>query len=373
MLKSITKKYHQPFWVLLLTSLVVACGREDSDSGAGSGGPGMLPTVEVAPVEKRDLTREVRLVGSLAAYESVEVRPEISGLVRQISFSEGSEVEEGEVLVVLDQRNLRAQLGEAEALLLLADQELERNRSLWEDRSVARRELDLAQAERDRASARVDQLEVMLDQTEIRAPFAGTVGSRSISLGDLVTPQTIVTRVDDLSALRIEFQVPERFIEAVQVGSRVDILQVGVTALTEGKSAAEVYFIDRQIGRSTRASQIKALYPDPPAVLRPGMFVNLSLVLEVVADALVVPEGAIAQEARGNFVFLVEENEEGQSVIRRLPVELGIRERGYVQILGANGLEEGAKVVAAGAGILQLADDLPVNTRPARELANRDI
>ena len=370
--------YFSPFFrafLPVIAFLFVAPGCQRAENGPvnGAGGPDMARMVEVAEVEKVPLIRSVRLVGSLAANESVQVRPEMSGLVRVIGFREGQEVGAGDILVELDPQTIPAQREETEALLTLAKLEWERSERLWAERAIPRRDLDQALAEKSRLEARLNQLDVLLGQTQIRAPFDGITGARRISPGDLVNPQSVITRIDDLSALKIDFQIPERFLDSVRPGTRVRILQMGVTALENDVEGAEITFIDPEVARTTRASEARALLPEPPPVLRPGMFVNLELVLEEIPDALVVPEGALAQEGQGNFILLVEESEEGSEVIRRLRVQPGLRRDGKVQIIADEDLAEGTKVVAAGAGILPLSDGQPVQTRPARALANRDL
>jgi membrane fusion protein (multidrug efflux system) len=322
--------------------------------------------VEVAPVSQRDLTETLLVVGSVAANESTEVRAEVSGLVRRIEFDEGSQVEEGQVLVRLDDRELQAQLRESKARLELAQQTFNRNEALVAQRSVSQADLDRARAILDQTQAEIDSLGVRLDRTVIRAPFDGMIGSRTVSPGDLLNPSERIARLEDLSRLKIEFALPERHADRVEPGARIMIASGHGRNRTE--LSGQVYFVSPIIDRATRSIEVKAMIDQPPAFLRPGMFIQVEVILAERENALTVPETAILAREGAYLVVLVDTNDDGQSIAAYRPVRLGLRQDGWVEItpLGSADLTSGQLVVAAGVGSLPLFPGARLETRPLR-------
>ncbi|MCH8474813.1 MAG: efflux RND transporter periplasmic adaptor subunit [Opitutales bacterium] len=369
------KKFGNPLGGSFVLLLAGACGVPEETAEGGMPGDQEGAPVEVSEVSQETLLDTVRLVGSLAYADSILVRPESSGLIREIHFSDGSEVEEGDLLVRLDDRELRAQLEETKARLHLATVTLERTKRLFEERTVPRSELDVAEANYAQLQAEVSLLEVRIDQTKVRAAFSGITGTRRVSRGDYVTPETIITRLDDGSQLEVVFQVPERFLPQIGIGTPFQLPQIGVTGLDIETAEGEVRFIDSTLERRTRASQVKGVLTNPPEGLKPGMFVTVELVLHEEPEALVVPEAAIGQEGPMKFVFAVRPDEDDDEVFRvhQVPVETGLRFRGSVQVLPEGELSAGDKVISAGVGILRISDGDQVSPRDPRELANSEL
>lgn len=356
---------------LLLTLLAVPTGLGLVGCGAGNAEEQAPPrervqNVEVAPVSQRNLTETLLVVGSIAANESTDVRGEVSGLVRQIEFDEGARVEKEQVLVRLDDRELQAELREAKARLELAQQTFVRNQSLAAQQSIPKADLDRAQATLDQTRAEVDSLAIRLDRTVIRAPFSGMIGSRSISPGDLLNPSDRIARLEDLSRLKVDFALPERHADRVAIGSRI------ILAFGHGPSRTElrgqVYFVSPVIDRSTRSIEIKAMVEEAPPFVRPGMFVQVEVILAERENALTVPETAILAREGSYLVVLVDTNDEGKTVAAYRPVRLGLRQNGWVEItpLGSAGLSPDQLVVAAGVGSLPLFPGARLETRPMR-------
>jgi membrane fusion protein (multidrug efflux system) len=339
---------------------LAACGEREGNRTPGAAPP---RPVEVALVEVRPLSETLQLVGSLAAAESTEILAEIAGRIEEIRFREGERVRAGQILFRLDDRELRAQLKEARARTELARQDLERGLALMTAGFISRAELDRLQADFDRGRAETERLAARLDKTEIRAPFAGVVGARDVSPGTVITTDTVLTRIDDTSRLKVEFMVPERFLPQVAIGTRVHLPD---QTLAEAETpAGRVYFISPYLDPERRAGAVKALVEDPSPLLRPGMFANVELVLRTVEAALTVPEGAVLSRPDGHFLVAIRERD-GEAVADFLPVDLGIRRRGLVQVIPRN-VEPvaGQPVVAAGVGALPLFPGAPLQPLPA--------
>lgn len=355
-----------PFLLLPAAVLLFSgCGRQ-SASPAASAAARQIQPVEVAPVERRDLVETLSLVGSLAPNETAQIRAEIAGQVRAVLFEEGQVVKADQVLIRIDDSELRAQLAQAEARFKLAELNLKRSEDLTQARSMSQAEADRMRSEFASAQAELQLLQVRLGKMEIKAPFAGIAGARTVSPGDYVTASTSITTIDDLSRLKVEFQVPERFVEQVKPGSKFTLR--AQTPTGDVRAEGEVYFTSSIIDRMSRSSQVKGWLTSTQASLKPGMFANIDIVLQVRRGALTVPEGAILAKPGGTFLIAVRRVGE-ESVAEEVQVQLGLRERGLVEVrpLREDALEEGQPVVASGVGALILYPGMKLAPRPLRE------
>lgn len=314
--------------------------------------------VEVTRPEQATLRDLLSLPGSLEPNESAEVRAEVTGLLREIRFTDGQEVKKDEVLATIDDRELQAQLAETEAQLVLARQNFERNQRLVATNSIAQAEVDAAAAEAAQLEAAKRLLEVRLSKTSITAPFDGTLGARLLSPGDLIDPTQPLATLTDASRLKVTFAVPERYYERLRIGG-----EVLISNRPGEKKVATVHFISSTVDSNTRAATVSAWLEDPPPELRPGMFTPVQLVLDTHEDALVVPEAALLASTRGDIVIAVDPARDGgPPTARFVPVRTGLRELGRVEVTP---LEEGAlgpetDIVAAGVGALVITPGSPL-------------
>ena len=358
--------------LLLCAGLLNGC--KDRSAGQTAAGRGMArapQVVEVTPMERRDLSETINLIGSLQPNESAEIRPEVGGLVRAILFEEGQRVEAGDVLLKIDDAELRAQVAQVEARYRLAELNVARSENLSETRTIPQSEYDRARSEFAATKAELEVLRLRLGKTEVKAPFAGVVGARTISPGDFVTTSSVITRLDDLTRMKISFQVPERFLAKVHPGTELRaIIRLAGNERRERVVRGEVYFVSATIDRSIRASEVKALLSEADPALRPGMFANVELILDVRQQVLTVPEGAILADARGVQIIVVGEKD-GQPVARYVPVRTGLRARGLVEVTPmVEDLPEKVQVVASGVGALVLYPGAPIDPKPLRAQFN---
>jgi len=347
--------------VLCLLGLTTACSRKAEPRAAAQA---QKQPVEVTPVSRRDLAETLTVVGSIAANESAGLRAEISGQVRGVFFDEGQRVTKDQVLIKIDDSELRAQLAQAESRFKLAELSLARNQGLLETKTVSQADFDRVNAEHATATAELSLLRVRLAKTEVKAPFEGIVGARSISPGDYVTSASVIAQIDDLSRLKIDFQVPERFLGKVRNGAPFTLRAKTLDAAS--RVQGEVYFVSSVIDRDTRSSGVKGLLTNPPAELKPGMFANVELVLDVRKNALTVPEGSILTTAKGAQIIAVKENG-ADRIAEFIPVELGLRSKGHVEIVSSKvPLAEQQPVVAAGVGSLILFPGAKLDPKPLK-------
>jgi membrane fusion protein (multidrug efflux system) len=342
-----------------LLCLLGGCAKKSSGPARAAALP---QPVEVTAVVRQDLAETLNLVGSVAANESAVIRPEMTGLVRSIHFEEGHRVNKGDLLVKIDDAEVRAQLGQAEARFRLAELNLQRSEKLGESLSNSVAEVDRSRSEFASAKSDLDLVRVRLERTEIRAPFDGVVGGRVISPGDYVSSQSQITTINDLSRLKIDFQVPERFGAKVRPGTT---FKVKSQALPLGSQlSGEVYFVASIVDRATRSSEVKGFISSDVPGLKPGMFTNVELVLDVHKGILTVPEGAILTTTSGTQIIATKE-EGGVMVAEFILVKTGLRANGYVEVVPLRGeLSEMRQVVASGVGALILFPGARIEARP---------
>lgn len=335
--------------------VVAACGGGNGGEGAEGGPPGgggMPPMpVEVAVARTDTVVDAILATGQIAALHAIELRPEVSGRVREILVNEGATVAEGTPLIRIDDAELQAQVAQAEAERDLAAQDLMRAKGLREAVGIAQADVDRADAAARRTQAQYDLLKVRLDRTVVRAPFAGVVGQRRVSLGDYVTSQTPLITLQTVNPQVAVFDVPERFAERLRVGQRVSF---GIAALPGREFGGRVDFVDPVVQPDSRTIVMKALVPNPRRELQSGMFVELRLATDTRPDAVVIPEEAVVPYEAGNWVWAVVDGK-----AERREVSLGVRSPGVVEI--RSGVLAGEQVVVG--GVSRLAPGAPVAPR----------
>ena len=293
--------------------------------------------VEVAPVNRVRLERAVAAVGTLRSHDSVMLRPEISGRIAEINFDEGGKVEQGQLLVRLDDSVAKARLQQARANLQLAGSQYRRSVELSKQGFVSSQARDEAASNRAVQQAAVALAEAELEKTAIKAPFDGLVGLRTVSVGDYVGPGTDLVPLEAIDPLNVDFRIPEQFLSTVAVGSR---LQVSFDALSGVEREGSVGAISPQVDVGGRSLLLRANVPNPDGVLRPGLFARVQLELAE-TQGMVVPESALAPSGDAQYVYRV-----ADGVVQRVMVQVGQRTGAHVEIV--QGLNEGDQVVVSG-------------------------
>ena len=309
-----------------------------SAPAAPQGDRGSRPAlVEVAEAETRVLRRTVEAVGTTRARVSVDIVPEATGQVIELAIEPGARVEQGAVLMRLDDAIASADLAEAEARLEERSRSVDRLRTLLRSDTVAEATLDNAVAQLAEARAEADRARRRLEDRTIRAPFAGVVGLPEIDAGARVEAGTFITRLDDLSEVEVEFALPETLYSQVVPGQVVRAVAAAFPGqVFEGRVAA----LDTRIDPDSRSFRTRAVIPNPDHVLPAGMFLSLDITLDA-TEAVVVPEEAIIFQAAEAYVFTV-----ADGVARRVPVVTGQRRDGVVAIL--EGVTAGDTIIVRG-------------------------
>lgn len=317
---------------------------------AGVGGPpgGFPLPVETVRLLAADLALDATAVGSLRSNESVVLRPETAGRIATIGFKDGSAVSKGAPLIGLDAATQLAELDQAKANLGLAKVNQQRTRDLFDKKFISRQALDNTEAALKVQEALVALAKAKLDKMSVRAPFAGVVGIRNISVGDYVKEGQELINLEDISRLKIDFRLPETYLGQIKPGQR---LEVSSDALPGQRFEAVLEALNPLLDAGGRAISCRASLERASAKLRPGMFVRVRLILERSNKALLVPEQALVPDSQSPFVYRVID---GKAV--RSPVKTGLRRNAQVEII--EGLHEGDEIVTAGQ--LKLRDGAPV-------------
>lgn len=322
-------------------------------------GSGARPVpVIVATVVRAPFADSLEALGTAQANESVQLTANRTEHLVALHFEDGQEVEAGALLAELETAQERAMLAEAEALLAERRAAHRRAQELFEQQIASESEIDAAKAQLDAAQARVQTLLASIADHEIRAPFAGRLGLRHVSIGTLLQPSTVIATLDDLSVVKVDFTIPETWLSAVREGMPI----TGRTDAYAGETfAGEVTAIDTQLDRRTRSATVRAVVSNEDRRLRPGMLMKV-LVDRGEAAVLQVPEEALVQVGEAHHVLVVGEDD----VAHRVAVEVGRRRVGRVEVL--SGLAGGERIVVE--GLVRVRPGAPVEVVAQRGSGN---
>jgi len=300
--------------------------------------PPAAPGVVAVEVQLKLFPLSAEALGTAHATESIDVRPEIGAALTAIRFTEGQWVEKGTVLVELENAQQLAALAAARSRLVESTSQLRRSEELFKTKAVSESQLEQLRARQESDVASVNAEQSRLDQTVIRAPFSGRLGLRKVSVGAVLDTNTVITTLDDTSAIKLDFDVPEVFLASLAPGLQVSAHSA---AWPDTQFVGEVSTIDTRVDPISRTLKVRAVLPNPDSQLRPGMFLTVALLKEDI-QSLVVPEEAIVPERSKQFVFVV--GADGIAELRE--VHTGRRRPGEVEVL--QGLAEGEKVITDG-------------------------
>lgn len=320
-------------------------------------GGGRPVPVDVAVVNPGLLVDSVRVVGTAKANQAVTVTSEIAGRIASLRVQEGQQVNKGDVLVQFGTAEIAADLSGARSALKLAQQVYDRGVATRNKGLVTRaRTEELAQAVTT-TEAQVRQLEARIGKFTLRAPFAGRLGFKQASVGALVQPGEPIVTLDDISIIKLDFDVPETAMAALHPGQSVIARS---SAYPDRRIEGVVSTIDTRVDPATRAVTIRAEIDNADGLLRPGMFLTVELVYARTENALMAPEESVLVVDGGAYIFVIRE---GKAV--RVPVKLGRRRPGSVEIV--DGLDAGDQVITGGVQKVRPGSDVAIRNAPKAE------
>lgn len=315
--------------------------------GVGNKGKKNTLNVNAVKISTGVLTDEIMVTGSLLPDEEVDLSFETSGKVVEIGFQEGSHVKKGQLLAKVNDQKLQADLRRLKAQLKLANDRVNRQRTLLQHDAVSQDAYEQVRTELETLKAEIDIVEAQIELTELRAPFDGIIGLRQISVGAYASPTTIVSKLTRIIPLKVEFSIPERYTNDVNPGTALSFTVDGALQ----NFPAKVYAKESAIDVNTRKLTVRALYNNPNGRLIPGRYVSINLKKQEIQDAIAIPAEAIVPEMGKDKVFLYKSGK-----AQPVEVTLGLRTEDRVQVL--RGLQVGDTLITS--GTLQLRTDLPV-------------
>ncbi|MDM8347521.1 efflux RND transporter periplasmic adaptor subunit [Pseudomonas sp. sp1636] len=312
-------------------------------------------SVNAAEAVERPWQSRLPAIGTLKAFQGIDLTVEVAGTARDVLFQSGEKVGLDQPLIQMDSDVEKASLSTAQAELGLARVEYQRGRNLVNRQAISKSEFDRLSAELQKANASVAQLQATLAKKRILAPFAGTIGIRQIDVGDYLASGTTIATLQDLSTLFVDFFLPEQNVPQLAIGQRV---RVQVAAYPDEVFDAQIVAINPKVEATTRNLLVRARLANPDEKLLPGMFANLQVLLAGETPQVLIPETAITYTLYGNSVYVIAPQRaedgspastaDGQPILQveRRFVETGERREGRVVIL--KGLQSGEQVVSAG-------------------------
>lgn len=338
-------------------------GGQGGRPGGGRGGMGGPTPVSLVGAQSKVFTDAIDVIGVAKGRKSVTLSAAATQLVEEVHFSDGQFVPKGAVLVELKSTEQTAGLAQAQARLVQAQRDFDRWKQLAAQGFASKTALDQREATYLAAKADVDAARAREADRTIRAPFAGVVGLSDITAGALINPGAAVVTLDDVSAVRVDFEIPDRYLASVREGQPI---VARVDAYPGETINGKIQKLDTRIDERTRAITARAEFPNPSGKLKPGMMMRIAIARgqrQVVA----VPEAAVSVQGDAAFVYVLKRQGE-QSMTEQRPVLTGARQDGLVEI--RDGLQSGEQIVADGLNKIQPGQ--PVRVLAAQERREAD-
>ncbi|RUO73745.1 efflux RND transporter periplasmic adaptor subunit [Idiomarina seosinensis] len=311
--------------------------------------PSVPVRTQVAEIsEFRDV---IEALGTAQANETVSITAQTQDVVQAIYFESGDSVEKGQLLAELNARKEVSRVQQLKFSLGEAERQLDRLTELRREDAASQQQLEEQQVEVNRIQAELEVAEATLAEMKIYAPFSGRVGIREVSPGALVSPGESFTTLDDISPIKVDFSVPERYFASLALNQEVITRN---RAYPGQQFIGRITSIDSRIDPVTRSVRVRAELPNENDLLRPGMLLQITL-LRSIDETLLLPEKALMPIQSRQYVFKLTPDGRAQQV----EVQIGRRKPGIVEI--TNGVEPGDEVIVE--GLVRLRDGVPVNVQ----------
>lgn len=346
-----------PYYIALLLFSVAAftgtsCSNEAKKQASAQQAIDPRPPARVDAfiVNTKALSESIEMPGNIVADESTEIHPEVSGRITQLHVREGVVVKRGALLAKIYDGDLQAQRRKLEVQLKIAQSTQARTEQLVKIGGISRQDYDLTLLNASNLRADLDIIRTSIAKTEIRAPFSGKLGLKGVSTGAYVTPASIITTIQKTSGLRIDFNVPEKYVSQIKKEQYVNFTVAGNSRAYTAVVAAT----ESGIAENTRSLTVRARVKGDETGLVPGGFAKVILSFAPDENALMIPTQAIIPQARGKKVYVYRN---GKATF--IEVETGMRDSSNVQI--TSGLQKGDTVIIT--GLLGLKPDAKVTVK----------
>lgn len=311
--------------------------------------------VDAIVLSEKDFANVISLSGSIEANENVEIRSEVSGIVEQIYFTEGTNVNKGQVLLKVNDIELRAQLSQATTKQNLASENERRAKLLLQKEAISQEEYDIASAEFRSLKAQSQLIQAQIAKTSIRAPFSGRIGLRNISPGTYVTPSTLITKLVSSNQVKISFSIPEKYATGVENNTTVNITMPN----SSESFSAKIYAIDPEIEIATRTLKVRAIADNPANKLIAGTFATVELPLKNIKNAILVPTEAVIPIQNGKVVYIATNGKAKEMKIETLT-------RTAKDVVVTSGIKAGDTLVVSGVMAIKNDSDIQIKIKESK-------
>jgi membrane fusion protein (multidrug efflux system) len=335
--------------LIFICPAIISCGgkKDTTTTTTGTQQQPQAITADALIVATRSLSADIEIPGTIMANETTEIHPEVPGRVVQLNVREGTFVGKGALLAKLYDGDLQAQLRKLEVQLKIAEQMEDRQAQLLKIQGISQQEYDLSLLQVNNLKADINIVREAVRKTEVRAPFSGKLGLKNISQGAFVTSATIVTTISQVSQLKIQFNVPEKYGAQLKNGQPINFTVDGSPkTFTANIIAAEV-----KMDENTRSLAIRALVKNSDPALIPGVFAKVRIVLGKNENAIMIPTIVVQPQGRKKLVYLYKD---GKSI--PADITTGVRDSSNVQVL--TGLNIGDTVITTGLLFLRPGADV---------------
>lgn len=312
-------------------------------------------TVDAVVVSEQNFSNTISLSGAIEANENVEIRSEVSGIVEKIYFTEGTNVSKGQVLVKVNDIELRAQLSQATTRQSLASENERRAKLLLQKEAISQEEYEIASAEFRSLKAQTQLIQAQIAKTTIRAPFSGKIGLRNISPGTYVTPATLITKLVSSNQVKISFSIPEKYASEVENNT---IIQFTIPNNNQ-KYSAKIYAIEPEIETSTRTLKIRAIAENSKGTLLAGTFATIELPLKNIKGAISIPSEAVVPVQDGKVVYIANNGKAKEVKIETIT-------RTDKDVIVTEGIKSGDTILTSGVMALKDEADIKVKVKQAK-------
>ncbi len=338
---------------LLIWSRVQSGNNSSAETDAQRQGQPSALSVQGYLVDPEPFRETIFTTGNVLADEEIYIRPETSGRITGIYFDEDSEVREGDLLVKLNDSELQQELRRISYQINLARIREQRQKELLNRNAIAQEDYDMVLNELNTLKAQSDRVQAQIDKMEIRAPFDGVIGLQEVSTGSYVTPDVVISGLQKIDRVKIDFSIPERFRASVRRDQIIRFRVEGSEELLE----ARIYALQPRVDRDTRTLRMRAIAPNPGGLILPGAFARVEVDLSQIDEALLIPSEALVPEMTGYSVFVYEDGK-----ARSKEVQIGTRTDRRVLI--REGISARDTVITT--GLLQIRDGMAVRLSNVR-------
>lgn len=345
-------------WTVVIVAIIALLAipkllpKKDEGKGMAGKAGGQQPWVNIGVyvVKKQGLIHSVQATGNILAAEEAELHCETQGRVMKIYFEEGQEVKKGQLLLKINDADLQAQLKKAIATKKLKEDTEKRNKKMLDKGGISQEAYDIAFTELNSANADIDLIKEQIRRTEVSAPFDGIIGLRNISEGSYLNNAAVISRIQQIDKVKIEFSVPEKYASMIKRGNEIELSVEGYPNLFQAK----IYAIEPKIDMLNRNIVVRAICENNQHRLLPGAFAKVTLTLGNNTEAILIPTQSVVPVLKGQKVYLVK----GDSAIEQ-KIEIGTRTDANVEVI--KGLQEGDSVIVE--GVIQMRKGVKVKVK----------